>query len=55
LDRRLVREEIYYAALVTERPYEKARTHEEAAQIIARGKGTHFDPVLVDLFISVSD
>jgi putative two-component system response regulator len=44
-----------YAALVTERPYEKARTHEEAARIIAQGKGTHFDPVLVDLFISVSD
>jgi putative two-component system response regulator len=44
-----------YAALVTERPYEKARTHEEATRIIAQGKGTHFDPVLVDLFISVSD
>ncbi|MDR2785497.1 MAG: response regulator [Treponema sp.] len=44
-----------YAALVTERPYEKARTHEEATRIITQGKGTHFDPVLVDLFISVSD
>jgi putative two-component system response regulator len=44
-----------YAALVTERPYEKARTHEEATRIIAQGKGTHFDPALVDLFISVSD
>jgi putative two-component system response regulator len=44
-----------YAALVTERPYEKARTHEEATRIIAQGKGTHFDPTLVDLFISVSD
>jgi putative two-component system response regulator len=44
-----------YAALVTERPYEKARTHEDAAKIIVQGKGTHFDPVLVDLFISASD
>jgi putative two-component system response regulator len=44
-----------YAALVTERPYEKACTHEEATRIIAQGKGTHFDPVLVDLFISAAD
>ncbi|MDR0708941.1 MAG: response regulator [Spirochaetaceae bacterium] len=44
-----------YAALVTERPYEKARTHEEATRIIAQGKGTHFDPTLVDMFISVAD
>jgi putative two-component system response regulator len=44
-----------YAALVTERPYEKVRTHEEATRIIGQGKGTHFDPVLVDLFISISD
>jgi putative two-component system response regulator len=44
-----------YAALTTERPYKKAYTHEEAARIIAQGKGTHFDPVLVDLFLSASD
>jgi putative two-component system response regulator len=44
-----------YAALVTERPYEKVRTHEEAVRIIAQGKGSHFDPTLVDLFISVAD
>ncbi|MDR3148169.1 MAG: response regulator [Treponema sp.] len=43
-----------YTALITERPYKKACTHEEAMQIIARGKGTHFDPALVDLFLSVS-
>jgi putative two-component system response regulator len=44
-----------YAALITERPYKTACTHEEAARIIAQGKGTHFDPTLVDLFLSVSD
>jgi putative two-component system response regulator len=44
-----------YNALVTERPYKGASTHDEAAEIIARGRGTHFDPALVDLFLSVSD
>jgi putative two-component system response regulator len=44
-----------YAALIAERPYKQACTHEEAARIIAQGKGTHFDPTLVDLFLSVSD
>jgi putative two-component system response regulator len=44
-----------YAALIAERPYKKACTHEEAARIIAQGKGTHFDPTLVDLFIAASD
>jgi putative two-component system response regulator len=43
-----------YTALITERPYKKAYTHKEAMQIIARGKGTHFDPALVDIFLSVS-
>jgi putative two-component system response regulator len=44
-----------YDALVSERPYKKAFPHEDAVQIIRNGKGTHFDPVLVDLFIMVSD
>jgi putative two-component system response regulator len=43
-----------YTALITERPYKKACTHEEAMRIIADGKGTHFDPALVDLFLSAS-
>jgi putative two-component system response regulator len=44
-----------YAALVAERPYHTAYSHEEAMAIIAREKGAHFDPALVDLFLSVSD
>lgn len=44
-----------YDALVSERPYKKAFTHEEAAAIISEGSGTHFEPVLVELFLSVSD
>ena len=44
-----------YDALISERPYKKAFTHEEACQIIIEGSGTHFDPVLVDVFINAKD
>jgi len=44
-----------YDALVSNRPYKKAFTHEEAVKIITEGRGSHFDPVLTDLFLSVSD
>jgi putative two-component system response regulator len=39
-----------YDALVAERPYKKAMPHDEALAIIARGRGTHFDPDVVDAF-----
>ena len=39
-----------YDALISERPYKKAFTHEEAVRIITEGKGTQFDPVLTELF-----
>ncbi|MDR0330219.1 MAG: HD domain-containing protein [Chitinispirillales bacterium] len=44
-----------YDALVSNRPYKKAFTHEEASNIISESRGTHFDPALVDIFLSVSD
>jgi putative two-component system response regulator len=44
-----------YDALVSDRPYKKALTHEEAVRIIIEGRGTHFDPVLVDVFEQVAD
>jgi putative two-component system response regulator len=44
-----------YDALISERPYKKAFTREEAAKIIINGKGTQFDPVLIDLFIKISN
>jgi putative two-component system response regulator len=43
-----------YDALVSERPYKKAFSHEVAAKIILEGRGTHFDPVLVDVFKEVA-
>ncbi|MDR1928999.1 MAG: response regulator [Treponema sp.] len=44
-----------YDALISVRPYKKPLTHEEASNIIIEGKGTHFDPVLTDLYASVAD
>ena len=44
-----------YDALISERSYKKAYSHIEACKIIIDGAGTHFDPVLVDVFKSVSD
>jgi len=44
-----------YDALITERPYKKAFSHEEAMNIITEGRGAQFDPELANLFISLSD
>jgi len=44
-----------YDALTSDRPYKKAFTHEEAVRVIIREKGKHFDPDLVDIFLSISD
>ncbi|MCL1849283.1 MAG: HD domain-containing protein, partial [Clostridiales bacterium] len=44
-----------YDALVSDRPYKKGMPHDQAVAIISDGKGKHFDPVLVDLFLSVAD
>jgi putative two-component system response regulator len=44
-----------YDALVSDRPYKKAFTHEEARRIIVESSGTHFDPVLVDVFLRADD
>ena len=44
-----------YDALVSERPYKEALSHEQAVDIIKKGKGSHFDPQMVDLFLNVAD
>jgi putative two-component system response regulator len=40
-----------YDALTNERPYKKAFTHEETLEVIKKGKGTHFDPLITEIFI----
>jgi putative two-component system response regulator len=43
-----------YDALVDDRVYRKAMSHEEAYDIIMKGKGSHFDPRIIDAFDSIS-
>ena len=40
-----------YEALVDDRPHRGRKTHKEAVEIIKSLSGTHFDPVLVKVFI----
>jgi len=42
-----------YDALVSERVYKAAYTHEEALSMIAQEKGKHFDPEIVDAFFEI--
>jgi len=41
-----------YDALISKRVYKEAYTHEEAKNIILEGRGIHFDPDVVDAFIT---
>jgi len=43
-----------YDALISDRPYKKAYVHEQAVEIIRKGKGTQFDPALVELFDEIA-
>ncbi len=42
-----------YDALRSDRPYKKAIAHEKAMEIIRNDSGTHFDPTLVEAFVSI--
>jgi putative two-component system response regulator len=44
-----------YDALVSERPYKEAYTHEEAVKIIIDSAETQFDPGLVEIFKKTAD
>ena len=41
-----------YDALISKRPYKRAFSHEEARTIILEARGSHFDPEIVDAFVS---
>jgi len=43
-----------YDAATTRELYRASISHEEACQFIVRGKGTHFDPGVVDAFEKVA-
>ncbi len=42
-----------YDALTSKRVYKDGMPHEKAAKIIVEGKGSHFDPDIVDAFLAV--
>lgn len=44
-----------YDALTSERPYKKPFSHEKSMAIIVEGRGTQFDPLLVDKFVKFSN
>ncbi len=42
-----------YDALISKRVYKPAMSHADAVTIILKGRGAHFDPAVVDAFLSV--
>ena len=44
-----------YDATTTRRLYRQPMSHDEAVAFIVKGKGTHFDPDVIDAFVKVSD
>lgn len=44
-----------YDALRSKRVYKEAFSHEKTCELIQQGKGTHFDPGLVEIFLSSHD
>lgn len=44
-----------YDALRTKRPYKEALNHKTACEIILSESGTHFDPGIVEAFVSINE
>lgn len=44
-----------YDALISRRVYKEGMPHEKAVSIIVEGKGSHFDPDMVDAFLDIQD
>ncbi|GHV94475.1 response regulator [Spirochaetia bacterium] len=44
-----------YDACVTDRVYRKSLSHEQACEVIFKGRGTEFDPQIVDVFSRIRD
>ncbi len=42
-----------YSAIIDDRPYRRARTHDEAIAELQRCAGSHFDPRVVDVFCQI--
>jgi putative two-component system response regulator len=44
-----------YDALTSQRVYRGAMRHDQAIAMIIEGRGTHFDPDIVDAFAEITD
>ncbi|SBS28693.1 Cyclic di-GMP phosphodiesterase response regulator RpfG [Marinomonas aquimarina] len=44
-----------YDALISRRVYKPPFTHEKAISIMVEGKGSHFDPVMLEAFLEISN
>jgi putative two-component system response regulator len=44
-----------YDALISRRVYKEPMTHEQACEQVIKGKGTQFDPLIIEAFISTSN
>jgi response regulator RpfG family c-di-GMP phosphodiesterase len=44
-----------YDALISRRIYKEALTHEESVAHIVKGRGTHFDPDVIDAFLAIQE
>lgn len=44
-----------YDALINKRVYKAAFSHDQTCSTIVKGKGTHFDPDMVDAFVSIAE
>ncbi|MBF0264341.1 MAG: HD domain-containing protein [Gammaproteobacteria bacterium] len=44
-----------YDALISERVYKKAFSHEKAMDILVEGRGEHFDPDIIDALLEIED
>nr|WP_315478645.1 two-component system response regulator [uncultured Rhodoferax sp.] len=44
-----------YDALISRRVYKESMSHEKAVAIIADGRGSHFDPDIVDAFLELTE
>lgn len=44
-----------YDALISDRIYRKAMSHEEACELILGGKGNQFDPEIIEAFMAIED
>ena len=42
-----------YDALISERVYKSSMSHEDAIKIMKEGRGTHFDPDILDVFLEL--